>query len=207
MRKLNGRRARIFARRFLAVLFLSCSAVCHAGVVCPTPIAITSITPSPWQAGETTNITISGTNVDCGGTFLTVQAAQGTVTVSNVISVSTNEITATVSISADTPTEQACVSLELGQDGPIQPADAGTETDGASVSPAAASGCTSTYQYGAAKTVQIVGNQSKACSVQPATSFMENNTADAAALASELGVPTTTSWPSPATRANTAHQI
>ncbi len=189
MPKLHGRCACIFARSFLAFSLLTCPAICHAGVVCPTPIAITSITPSPWQAGETINVTISGTNISCGGTFLTVQAAQGTMTVSNVVLVSTSEITATVSISADAPTEQACLSLQLGQDGPNQPADGDAEMDEADDA-AASSTCTSTYQYGAAMAVQIIGDQNKACSVQPATSFMQDNTADASSLASELGVPT-----------------
>ncbi|HTX42091.1 MAG TPA: IPT/TIG domain-containing protein [Acidobacteriaceae bacterium] len=142
-----GRRGCLSTPCLLVFLFLPCLAVCHAGVVCPTPITITSVTPSPWFAGGTYNITIAGAGISCGATFVTVQVNEGAATLSNLTFVSANEITATVSISADAPTETACVSVLVGNDGPIQPAAA----------PDAQTSCIPQGDYSAVKTVQIIG--------------------------------------------------
>lgn len=159
MRTSPGRQACCPRGAFVAVLFLPCLAACYAQCNAPT---ITSITPDVWFAGQTFNITIAGTSLDCGGTFLSVEADQGTVTPATLSNVtwSANQVTAVVSIPADTPTEKACVGLIVDQDGPIQHAAAETAAASASRDAAAAAGasgaCGSTYYYEADKAVHIV---------------------------------------------------
>ncbi|MGB6131278.1 MAG: hypothetical protein WBG54_05820 [Acidobacteriaceae bacterium] len=91
------------------------------------------------------HLPIVGTGISCGATFVTVAVDEGTATLSNLTFVGANEITATVSIGADTPTEKACVSVLVGNDGPIQPA----------ATTHAQSSCVPQGDYSAVKTVQI----------------------------------------------------
>jgi len=131
--------------------------------------SIASVTPNIWNAGQTYNVSIAGSNfipsgappdAACAsnqtyiytGTGLAITVGVGTVQVSNINVVSTTQITATVAVAASDPTESACIQVGtlflLG--GPMQPA----------ADTAASSSCVPLGSFYAVATAQIVGGLS-----------------------------------------------
>jgi hypothetical protein len=108
-----------------AAFILLSPAICHAQNCGDSFLPrVTAVTPSTWNVGKATNITITGNNFNpiagfmggdpkgiyCTQTQVSIGVDTGSVTVSNVNIVSTTEITATVTPDASDPTETACVT-------------------------------------------------------------------------------------------------
>ncbi len=90
---------------------------------------ITSVTPSSWTAGLATNITITGTNFipngnanNCRTSTLSIAAASGNISFTNMSVVSSTQITATVIPQITDPAETATVTVSNYQyNDPLNP--------------------------------------------------------------------------------------
>ena len=130
----------------------SCSGKEH-----PAP-TITSVTPGTWIAGQTYNITITGTGFTysdgngnlCGDAIAEVYlTSSGNVDVENISFVSDTEITATVTPAIADPTQTACVAAVYLAFGPIRSLDQQTGNSNL---------CLPTNQDQTSFAVQIVGS-------------------------------------------------
>jgi len=119
MCKSLGKRRKRLTAFLLAVIVFSAIFVakCHAQVVpCATPV-ITSVVPSSWNAGQTIDVTITGTDfytVDgwaCWKAWVNVAEDTGSVAFSRVSVISASEIDAVVTVPSTVPTETACVEV------------------------------------------------------------------------------------------------
>ncbi len=105
----------------------------------PTP-TITSISPATWTAGLATSITITGTNFipngnanNCWTSTLSIAAASGNISFTNLVVVSSTQITATVIPQITDPAETATVTVSNYQyNDPLNPL---TETATAEITP------------------------------------------------------------------------
>jgi hypothetical protein len=123
MRKLLGRFGMI-AKPFLrAVILLPLfiPAISHAQSGwwnCPNPPTISSVTPSPWVAGQTYNLVITGTGLltptqPCNEIPFYVTLSNGEdAALFNVSTLSATEVTATVTVPAGDSAQTACVTVE-----------------------------------------------------------------------------------------------
>jgi hypothetical protein len=105
-----GRKIPQLAIHIAALLLLSSAPFCHAYANPACTITAASVTPSTWLAGQTFQITIDGGTFgnECANVlFIQLSTNGGTATVSRPVVVSPTELTATVTLSVDTPAQTA----------------------------------------------------------------------------------------------------